>query len=83
MLLEHYYLALMMFVITTTLSLLAFAIEVWLGRKITKGQRKRSKLRGSKRGAMKEKMEVLNARKKKDVQDIEIKGSIPGATTDR
>ena len=82
LLLEHYYLALILFGITTTLSLLAFAIEVWLGRKITKGQRKRREMRGSKQDAMKEQMENLNVIKKQDVQEVEIKGSIPGSTTD-
>ena len=48
LLLEHYYLALFLFVITTTMSLLAFAIEVLLGRKIIKRKIERSKIRKSK-----------------------------------
>ena len=83
LLLEHYYLALFLFVITTTLSLLAFAIEVLLGRKITKGKMKRRReVRGSKQEATKENRKVLNVGKKKEAQVVEIKGSIPGATTD-
>ena len=31
---------------------------------------------------IKEKMEVLNARKKEEAQVVEIKGSVPGSTTD-
>ena len=82
LLLEHYYLALFLFVITTTMSLLAFAIEVSLGRKITKGKMKRKReVRGSKQEATKDKMKVLNARNK-EAQVVEIKGSVPGATTD-
>ena len=82
LLLEHYYLALFLFVITTTMSLLAFAIEVSLGRKITKGKIKRREVRGSKQEATKENRKVLNVGKKKEAQVVEIKGSIPGATTD-
>ena len=81
LLLEHYYLALLLFVITTTMSLLAFAIEVSLGRKITKGKIK-WEVRGSKQEATKENRKVLNVGKKKEAQMVEIKGSVPGATTD-
>ena len=79
LLLEHYYLALFLFLITTTMSLLAFAIELSLGRKITKVRRK---IRKSKRDPIKEKMKVMNMRKKEEAQVVEIKGSVPGATTD-
>ena len=82
LLLEHYYLALFLFAVTTTLSLLAFAIEVSLGRKITKGKTERRKVRGSKQEATKYRMKVLNVRKKKEAQVVEINGSVPGATTD-
>ena len=84
LLLEHYYLAFFLLGVTTTLSVIAFAIELCLGRKMKRGRGDQIERRneGPSGDVNRESRKVLRGIKKED-QVVEIRGSVPGETVEK